>query len=332
MSEITYVSRSAALNGYAEATIGLGVDPFAMLEEVGLAPACLSEPDLQIPTQTVLELFERTTARAGVLDLGLRISEARKFSTLGAVGLLMREQPSLRNAMGAVSENFWVHVGGVAIIIEDSHDLSMLMPIIAPQAGGPRRQTIELVAAMTVKIMRRFLPANWQPEMVAFAHSRPRDIALHIKVFGKAPIFESDRNAVVIKTADLDTPILEADPVTAGELGRYLRFVAGERHESFVDHVEKVVGVLLPRGECRIDEVATFFGVSRRTVQRRLDDDGTSFDKVVQDTRRELARTYLASAELSQTAISQLLGFSCLSAFSRWKKTHHLSIQGVSAN
>lgn len=328
MNELEYFARSAALNGYAEASIGLGVDPFAMLSELGLPAACLSEPDLLIPTQSVLELFERTSAKTGVLDLGLRISEARKFSTMGAVGLLMREQPTLRSAIGVVSENLWIHVGGVSIAIEESLDLSLLMPLIAPQAGGPRRQAIELMAAMTVKIIRRFLPTNWQPEMISFAHSRPRDLALHIKVFGQAPIFESDRNAVVIKKRDLDTKILEADPVNAGELRRYLQFIAGERNDRFVVRVEKVVSILLPRGECRIDEVAIFFGVSRRTLQRRLEEDGTSFEKVVQGARAKLARTYLGSNDLSMTAISQLLGFSCLSAFSRWKKTNAQSING----
>lgn len=325
MDELSYLSRSAILNGYAEVTTGLGLDPYGLVRELGLPPACLSEPELRIPTAAALKLFEVTAARAGILDLGLRISQTRQFSTLGAVGLFMREQPTLRKAIDVMADNIWAHLEGVSLAVEETDELYYLMPVIAHQVGGPGRQAIELTVAVVVKILRRFLGPNWRPEMIAFSHPRARDLSLHVRLFGQAPIFEHDRNAVVLKTVDMDTLIPEADPDAANELARYLKFVAGTHQASFTARVEEVISLLLPRGECGIEQVATYFEINRRTVHRRLAAQGTSFEKLVQATRVDLARAYLAAGDLSRTEISQLLGFSCLSAFSRWSRNYDLT-------
>ena len=79
---------------------------------------------------------------------------------------------------------------------------------------------------------------------------------------------------------------------------------------------------LLPAGECTIDDVAEKLGYSRRSIQRKLQEEGTSFQKQLNHTREMLAKTYLAHTDRTSQDIAFLLGYqevgSFLRAFATW--------------
>ena len=73
----------------------------------------------------------------------------------------------------------------------------------------------------------------------------------------------------------------------------------------------------LQDGEPRRPKIAAVLGMSERTLQRRLTAEGTSFQLLLDDTRRELARHYLGQRTVSLADIAYLLGFSDQSSFFR---------------
>ena len=93
--------RSASLTGYAEVARNVGLDPYRMLSEFGLPPRCLKDLDLTIPVDAVRRLLESSAERTGVEHFGLLMAEARRLSNLGPLGLLIREQPTMRLALEA---------------------------------------------------------------------------------------------------------------------------------------------------------------------------------------------------------------------------------------
>jgi len=86
--------------------------------------------------------------------------------------------------------------------------------------------------------------------------------------------------------------------------------------------VRSLVRDMLPLGGCRVEEVAHYLGVDRRTVHRHLARNGETFSSLMDEVRGELAESYLAGNKRRLTEIAQLLGFSAISAFSRWHKRH----------
>ena len=76
----------------------------------------------------------------------------------------------------------------------------------------------------------------------------------------------------------------------------------------------------LPKGDPRRIEIAGTLEMSERTLQRRLEAEGTSFQRLVDDTRRELARQYLAQTDMSLADAAYLLGFGDRSSFFRASK------------
>jgi len=88
--------RSAALNNYVELSRSLGLDPYRMITSCGLPAACLDDPDTKVPLASVIKLLEQSALKSGKPDFGLRLAENRTLANVGALALLVREQPSVR--------------------------------------------------------------------------------------------------------------------------------------------------------------------------------------------------------------------------------------------
>src|SRR5688572_9537190 len=95
------LTRSASLSSFDEVARTAALDPSALLREFDLPQRCLTEPELRIPVDSVRRLLEAAADRSGVEAFGLRMAHARRLSDLGPLGLLMREQPTLRLALEA---------------------------------------------------------------------------------------------------------------------------------------------------------------------------------------------------------------------------------------
>src|SRR4029453_2785176 len=91
--------RAASLTHYSEVARAAGLNPARMLSDAGLSPTVLHEPDLPIPVERVGHLLQASAAASGGECFALRMAESRRISNLGAVGLLIRDQPVLRDSL-----------------------------------------------------------------------------------------------------------------------------------------------------------------------------------------------------------------------------------------
>ena len=323
-----HMSRSAVLTGYAVLASSVGLDPHRMVREAGLPLACLTDPDLKVSSAAIARLLEASAARAEVPDFGLRLGMPREISILGALGLVAREQSTVRRVMEAIAENSWAQVEGIRIELEDTDELVIVKPTMTVKGVGYSRQVAEMMMAVLTRFIARYQPRGWQPEMVMAMHRLPErrgkgtaiETASYLKAFGRMPLFDQPFNAVVVQKADMERPVPGADPTTADQLAAYLKHVAGERRESYVDKVRELMFVLLPRGLCTTERLARHLGVDRRTVHRKLKVEGHTFETLLREVRIELAEAYLQAGDRQMKDISDLLGFSGPSAFSRWRR------------
>jgi AraC-like DNA-binding protein len=88
------------------------------------------------------------------------------------------------------------------------------------------------------------------------------------------------------------------------------------------DKVRWLVCELLPLGRCSVEEVAQHLGVDRRTVHRHLARNEETFSSLVDEVRAVLTKSYLEGNRGRPADVAELLGFSGLSAFSRWHRRH----------
>lgn len=310
--------RAASLKNYPEIAKAHGLDPLRMMVDAGLSPSVLDEPDLMIPADRVGQLLEASAQRCGDESFGLRMAETRYLSNLGPVGLVIRDQPTLRDSLSVLVRYHAALNGSLAVMIEESAGVVVIREEVLVGSQVPVRQATELAIGVLLRLMRQVLGAEWNPRRVCFMHEAPRDTRAHLRVFGPCVEFKHDFNGIVCSRGELDTVNPSADPVMARYAIRLLESAMPQPSTSMVGDVRRTVLLLLPSGRCSIEQVANHLGVVCRTVQRRLSEQGLSFSEVVNAQRLELATRYVTQSDRPLTEVAALLGFAASSGFSRW--------------
>ena len=314
--------RSATLIGYVELARAVGLDPHRLMLECGLDSSCLADPDARISATAVAKLLETSARQSGVEDFGLRLSKARRLSNLGPFSLVVREETTGRRAIETLGRYLQLHSELLSIRVEDSGHLIILRVHIAQGARMPRRQGIELFVGYLFHILQELLGQSWKPRRILFSHSAPDNPSGHIDLFGHVVDFGAEFNGIVCAAEDLAGQLPSADPVMARYARQYLDAMISRPDMTLADKVRWLVREMLPLGRCSVEKVAQHLGVDRRTVHRHLAQTGETFSSVVDGVRGELAESYLDGHRGRLADVADLLGFSALSAFSRWHKRH----------
>jgi AraC-like DNA-binding protein len=133
--------------------------------------------------------------------------------------------------------------------------------------------------------------------------------------------FNVPMNALLFAGADVMAPLPTAHPLLA-EVHERLASEHLQRlnHAQTCSRARAAILRCLPDGEPRRAEIASALEMSERTLQRRLEAEGTSFQRLLDDIRRELAQQYLGQTDLSLADACYLLGFGNLSSFFRASK------------
>lgn len=130
---------------------------------------------------------------------------------------------------------------------------------------------------------------------------------------------KGDRVSIRFSRQDSERPFLTSNPTMWSFFEPHLRQNLTDLNENAPTH-EKVKTILLeslPAGLSSIDDVAQRLALSKRTLQRLLEDEQTNFKTILDDTRQALAEHYLKQPSLSSGEISFLLGFQEVNSFSR---------------
>ncbi|QBY54895.1 AraC family transcriptional regulator [Cupriavidus oxalaticus] len=311
--------RAAALTNYSEVALAAGLDPVRMLLDAGLSPSVLREPDLMIPGERVGRLLQASATLSGNESFGLCMAESRLLSNLGPVGLLIRDQATLRDSLRVLMRYQTLLNSALSLAVEECDGLVIIREaVIAGNAHQPTRQRAELALGVIVRLIRQLLGPDWEPRRVCFEHPAPRDLGTHQRFFGPRIEFDHEFNCIICTKADLDARNPSADPAMARYAQQLVDAFAISRQVTMLDDVRRIIPLLLPGGRCTIEQVADHLGVVCRTVQRRLAEEGQSFSSIVNDIRTELATRHVLESDRPLTEVATLLGFSAPSGFSRW--------------
>jgi AraC-like DNA-binding protein len=157
------------------------------------------------------------------------------------------------------------------------------------------------------------------PVEVFLKHGAPKITHDHEAYFGCPVRFDADADALLFTHSDMAQPNQKGDAGIVRFIDKHLDSeLAGMRdHTSLNRRVKNAVSSSLGAGVPKISDVAGQLGMSGRTLQRRLSEQGLSFQSVVDGARRELAISLLRETNFPLTEVAFLVGFSEQSAFNR---------------
>jgi AraC-like DNA-binding protein len=200
--------------------------------------------------------------------------------------------------------------------------------------GLPRhsvRQNVEFGMAVILKALRDVAGRNIRPTRAAFVHARNSDLREFERFylcpveFGRAANEGVSTDLLEFSNDTLSVPLVTADPKLLQALQPFCNEAAKERRTptaTLRSAVENEAERLLPHGKMQKRNIAKALGLSERTLSRRLAEEGTTFDEVVDQLRRSLAVQYLKEPGIALSQISWLLGYqgstSFNHAFRRW--------------
>ncbi|MBR0840057.1 AraC family transcriptional regulator [Bradyrhizobium liaoningense] len=314
---MTDLIRSAGLSYYPEVARSVGLDPRQMMRKVRLPLACFDKPDTPIAVAGLRRLLELSAKASGAEDFGLRLAERGGLTNFGPVGLIVREQATVGEAIEAFSRFIHVHHDGMRLgVSHGKHTVTITLHLRGRRPTAPR-QAIDMALGSVHRIIQSLFSSDWRPQEVHLHYPPPHDRKRYREFFGCRVTFNADDDAILLSAHDMTRRIPSAHPLIASYLRKRIEAIE-TRPASWEAKVDEVVRILLASGDCTVERVAEHLACTRRTVHRHLAASGTSFSAILDAQRADLVTQLIDDPGRPLADIAVQLGFSAQSAMARW--------------
>jgi AraC-like DNA-binding protein len=313
------IVRASAWGGFMELVRELGGDPDEILAAAHVDTPALSNPDRYMPLRAYIDTLEIAADRLGRPDFGLLAGARQNLSFLGALALAITNSATAREGIEVCARYLHVHNPALTMtltpVVRSSRDfIDLHLELRRPVK---RDQNSERMLASIHTSMRQWVGETYKPYAVWFPHAQISPMPVYRKVFGISPVFNRPRMGISMERSILDAWRPGGSPQLRQIAETFLRQISPPRSKSFTIRVANVARGLLRGGESTPEQTAAALGIHPRTLQRRLQAEDTSFEKIKDDVRKELAESLLSQRNVSLSHIASLLGYADSSAFSR---------------
>jgi AraC-like DNA-binding protein len=281
-----------------------------------LTPELVGDDDARItPAQFCVAWAEAIRLSANP-HLALDIASATPTGAFGIVEYVCRAAPTLGGALQRWVRYLNLLDDAVKIELAVEDDRAALRVVLESDAPAPGAH--ELCFAMVAKHARQLSAVPLRLIGVELVHRAPSDAARYRTFFDAPVTFGAKTNQLVFTRAALEASLVSSDPQLLAILTRAADELNARAPEepTLTAQVTRVLRDALRDDEGHVELVAKRLGVTVRSLQRRLKEEGSSFNDVREQVRKDLSRRYL-DENLSIAEISFLLGFSEPSAFFR---------------
>ncbi|HEU5131049.1 MAG TPA: AraC family transcriptional regulator ligand-binding domain-containing protein, partial [Pyrinomonadaceae bacterium] len=227
--------------------------------------------------------------------------------------------PTLGAAFARVARYHSIWTDGALFTLETENDTSAIIYSYIDTSIHDHRQDGEITLAIVTTLCRNIASPEFAPTSVEFEHEAPSDISEHERLF-RCPIeFRASSNKLSFPSSFLSLPIAKADARLCALLDRHAEELLAKfpPRDSLVDQVRSIITSELRGGDPSLERVADQLGLTPRTLQRKLQELGTSHNELLDHMRRQLAMRYLREREMAICEVAYLLGFSESSSFHR---------------
>ena len=309
----------AATTGLLETITSTGADPDQILSSLGLDRAVLENPEGFIPSSTFARLLEEAARATGDPYFGLHFGERFNLKDIGPLTYVVLNSPTIAVADQHIARYLKLYNQAAKVFFTVDERRAYLQNVLQDLDIDVPRQQNEYSMVIRLNAIRMMVGSQWAPLEVRFAHAAPEQTSEHLRIFRAPVLFGYATNAFVIEREFLERQVPAADERLYEIMRRYLERILEEmpqEHEVLAS-VRRAVAESMREGDPALTNVAKKMAMSPRTLQRQLKEQGMDFKKLVADTRRRFALSYLGSRGHTLTEMAFLLGYSEVSAFNR---------------
>ncbi len=252
---------------------------------------------------------------------GLHFGESLQLAALGVVGEIIKSSATVREAVAQAAALASFVTDLFTMEVEETKALFTISykPRPSEQSDFTRKQMTDAIMVFTVHELDGLLLTKVKPDRVLISFDE-KDRAEFERVLRCSPTKKKSEYALSFSKHYLDQPIITANYELQKTLLQKVHDTAAPTLQGSATWKDKVFHYIMSHGYLNIlslDEVAANFNMSARTLQRKLQDEGVSFQQVADAVRKSLAIHYMQSGNYQIKEISIMLGYNELSAFSR---------------
>lgn len=260
----------------------------------------------------VVTLLERAAAELNCGDFGMRLAARQGGRMFGPLGAVMRNSRTFGEALEYVSRHSYAHSLAARIWLRRfpaekavfvGHDI--LLDRL--ESSGQLIEQLLLIGHLAAK---ELTGRHARARRVHFRHQPIVSPKLYQKYFGCAVFFGQTEDGVCFSERDFARAIVDTDPGAYQNAASYIENRFTQHQPPLHAQARGIVMQLLASPDCTNERVAAELAMHARTLHRHLEKQGTSFHRIKDEVRRDLARYYLQKTTLDIASISEILGFS----------------------
>ncbi len=313
------LARAGVFHGFRETVATCGGDADALLREVGLDPAQIVDPDNYVPYTALIRVLELAAERLHRADFGLLFGSTQSYGLMGPLSVAAINSKTARDGVECVGRFVHFHNRAIVLAIEAlaDRDADLVWQDVVISHRLKYTQLVERQIAYEHTMMARLIE-DYTPLEVWFRHAPLSSLETYERLFGLRPRFSERKNGIVLSRAALDTP----RPGRSEQLRRsalmYIESLDSKASDSFSGRVRATLLAMMGAGAgAPQSDVANALSLHERTLQRRLKDEGVSFEEIKDGVRREMAERLLGQRGLPLSHVAEMLGYSEAAAFTR---------------
>jgi AraC-like DNA-binding protein len=300
-----------------------GIDPKSLCAAIGIDPKMLEMPDSRVTGETNRAMWHELVKLTGDDNIGLHIGETFNLAMIGIVGYVLFNCQTFRQVLENLSRYTRLFSQGTYIhfsisqgqVLCDCDIVSHLKNYLLEEPRQPIESTFSALLTTTKTLTGKELI----PDAVWFQHPRPTDISEHQRIFLAPVHFSQPTNRLVFDAGCLDWTVLSGNPSLLPMFEQHAEAMLNElsQESTYTNQVVRAVTHGLKGEVPTIEAIARSLAISVRNLQRELQAEGTSYQQLLDETRKELALRYLKKLDTPIHDVAFLLGFSEPSAFHR---------------
>lgn len=295
-----------------------GHDPAECFDEIGVTHEQLQDPKTRLPYEN-FDYIHHYLQR--VIDdpcAGLNVPSFWHPSTFGVLGYAMLTSHTIRESLERLVRYQKAFASESELFMEETDKGLLLRQKYLRYQTGEFPIVVDAGLATWVHICRFNYPDVLDPVEVNLVREKPEQAGRYYAFFRCPVNFSQEVNNFILPIEAVDQPVPSANLKLAQMHDRVLKeYLAEQERSDLVSQVRESIIQQLPSGDANKDQVAKDLLMSTRTLQRRLGDEGTSFNAILNETRKKLAQQYIQDDSLPIKEISYLLGFSEAANFTR---------------
>lgn len=306
------------VTGIADALAAEHLDVPGLFRDAGLDLVALGDPDARFPIDQINLVWELAIARSGNPAIGLIGAVHAKPQHFGIVAYALMSAPDLLGVLHRMVRYIGIISDAATVTMRKRGDSYRLVLTVGPGSRPAPHQRFAFDLLRFLAFCRLVTDPELKPAAVELSHPGGRSAPAFAAAFGCMPRFGAPENVLVFAAADATRPL----PTSNERLSAVHDLVATEHLQGMSGSPVKararaIIAGRLPDGAPTRGAIARALGTSERTLHRRLAEAGTSFQHLVDETRRELAESYLVRHDLSLAAVAYMLGFKDQGGFFR---------------